>query len=350
MHVARRGHDPRPDRPVIVCLLERPRQIDPLQRQDDVGLAKGRRRGLGEEAPGRADVQGVASRERRRLLEVGDHAGPELLGERHARAPALGRAVAAADEDHRRRGAREEVRRAPDQLRRGTGRLGGPEPRRVRKRRQFAELRFLERRIEVHVGGAARGRHRHLRRAQQRVVGRGHGARLVVPLRVAADESALIGGGVDPVDPRAPTGGVPRPGRSQDQHRRPVAPGVEDRHAAVHQADVRMEHDAHHAPGDLRVPVRDRDGALLVQAQEHLGLPVPGVVHEAVVKPPEARPRVQRDVGQLERLQHAGDGVAPPDLLAGSRWQRRLGQDSRLHRGRGYTMPCSRKRRTSSGV
>ena len=149
---------------------------------------------------------------------------------------------------------------------------------------------------------------------------------------------------MDPVDPRAPLRRVPRPRRPENEHRHPVAPRVEDRHAAVQQADVRVQDGAHHAPARFGVAVRHRHRALLVQAEQHLRTLVADVIHEAVVQPAEARTGHQGDPGHVEGLEHASDRVARPELVAGSRWLGRLGQDRRLHRVRSACLAGVRSR------
>ena len=69
---------------------------------------------------------------------------------------------------------------------------------------------------------------------------------------------------MDPVDPRAALGGVPGPGRAQYEHRHPIAPGVEDRHGGVHQADIGVHHCAHHLSRGLGVALGDGDGWLVI--------------------------------------------------------------------------------------
>jgi hypothetical protein len=72
---------------------------------------------------------------------------------------------------------------------------------------------------------------------------------------------------------------------------------------------------AHHPSARLGVAVRHRDGGAFVQAQDHLGALIADVVHQAVVQPAKARPGHERDPGHIERLQHARDRVARPELL-----------------------------------
>ena len=298
----------------------------------------------------------MTRRKHRAGLEIRDHAGVELLGEGDTRTPAFERVIAAAGEDDRRRGVAEEVGGATDQVRRRLHRFRRAEARDVGQRRKFRQLRFLQPRVEVHVDGAARRRRRHLGRAQQRVVRRRYRRRLVVPLGERADQPALVRHRVDPVDPRPPPGRVPRARRAEDQHGHAVAPRVEDGHARVQEADVRVEDRAHHAAARLGVAVGDGDGALLVDARQHLRRLVAEVVHQAVVQPAEARARHQRDVRHLEPVQHAGDRVAAPDFGARRRRRGRFGNDGRdgvAGRHRSPPRVCERRqaypRREASG-
>jgi hypothetical protein len=120
---------------------------------------------------------------------------------------------------------------------------------------------------------------------------------------------------VDPVDPGAAARRIPRAGGAEDQHRHAVAPGIEDRHRGVHEADIRMQHHAHHPARGLGVTVGDRHGCLLVQAEQHLRALVAEVVDDAVMESPVARPRIQCEKRDIERTQHRGDGVATPQFF-----------------------------------
>jgi len=71
---------------------------------------------------------------------------------------------------------------------------------------------------------------------------------------------------MDPVDPRAAQYRVDRAGGAENQHRLPVAPGVEDRHRTVQQTDVAVQRHRHGLTRSLGVAVRDRHRVLLVQA------------------------------------------------------------------------------------
>ena len=264
----------------------------------------------------------MIGRERGRRLDVGEDLGLQLLGERHARLPAVEAAANAAGEDAGIPGAGEQLRRAPQRFRRRLHRIRTREARHLGQRRQGADLRLLQRRVEVDVRRRAGRRLRHLHGAQQRFVRGRDRARLVVPLGVIAHQRALVGGGVDPVDPRPAARRVPRTGGAEDQHRHAVAPGVEDRHRRVHQADVGVHHRPHHLSGGLGVAMRHGDGRLLVQAEQHLRPLVPEVIDDRIVQPAVARAGIQREIGDVERAQHRRDGVATP-VLRGVRNGRR---------------------------
>ena len=223
----------------------------------------------------------------------------------------------------------EKLRRGFDKMRRRQHGVGRPKPLHLGKRRQGADLRLLQRCVEVDVSRAARRGIGDLRRTKESLVRGRHRRGLVVPFSVVADERALVRRRVDPVDPGTPLGGVPRPGRTQDQHRHAVAPGVENRHARVHEADVRMHHRPHHPAGRLGVALRDRHGGFLVQAQQHLRARIAEVVDDAVVQAAVARAGVEREVGDIEGAQHRGDRVAAPDLLLLGAGERRLGAHAR---------------------
>ena len=146
--------------------------------------------------------------------------------------------------------------------------------------------------------------------AQDRFARGGGRGRLVVPFGVAAHQRALVARGVDPVDPRPALDGIDRPGGAEHDHRHAVAPGVEDRHGGVHQADIGMHRRRHRLAGDLGVAVRDRDRAFLVQAEQHLRLLVAEIIDDAVVQAAIAGAGIERDIGNVERAQRVGDDVA----------------------------------------
>ena len=106
-----------------------------------------------------------------------------------------------------------------------------------------------------------------------------------------ADVGAVVARGVDPVDPGAALLGRHRSGRAEHDHRRAVAPGIEDAHHAVQQPDVAVQDASHRLAGRLGIAVRDRDRMIFVQAEDDAGILVAEMVNQAVVKPAIARAR-----------------------------------------------------------
>ena len=268
-------------------------------------------------ASGRRGVQPMVGRERGGGLDVREHRRVELLGERDARVPAFEAARAAAGEDHGLLCVREELRGRGDQLRRRLHRRGRRVARHVRQRRHRADLRFLHRDVEVDVDGAARRGLRDLRGAQHGFARRGRRSGLVVPLGEAADESALVGARVYPVDPLPAPRRVPRSRRAEHEDRRAVAPRVVDRHRRAQQPDVRVHGGGHHAIARFGIAVRDRDRGLFVHRHDHLGRAVAEIVDEAVVKSAIARAGHERDVRNAELAHDRRDVIARPDRFAG---------------------------------
>ncbi len=187
-----------------------------------------------------------------------------------------------------------------------------PVPADVGDRRRRGQRLLLQAHVEADVDRRGRRRPGDRVRPGERVQRRLDGGGLVVPLDVRPDQRALVGRGVDPVDPGPPPGRVHRAGGPDDQHRDAVAPGVVDGHGRVHQADVAVDRDGHRPPGHLGVAVRDRDRVLLVQADEHPRIAVAVVVHQAVVQPAVARAGDERDVAQVEAAEEFGQRVAAP--------------------------------------
>ena len=224
----------------------------------DVGRAENLRPRRREESRRGHGVQRVIGGKRRRLLDVGEHARAELLGERHALVPRPLAAAHAAGEDHRAPRTVEQPRGVRERLGRRLRRRRGSEPRGIGHRGRSVEPGLLQPGVEADVDRPARRRVREQRRAQDRLLRRGGGRGLVVPLGVVAHERALVARGVDPVDPRPALRRVHRSGRAENEHRHAVAPRVEDRHGRVHQADVRVHRRCHHAPRHPVIAVRDR--------------------------------------------------------------------------------------------
>ena len=77
---------------------------------------------------------------------------------------------------------------------------------------------------------------------------------------------------------------IHRAGGAEDDHRRAIAPRVEDRHARMHQPDVGVQRHGHRLLGHLAVAVGDRDRMLFMQADDHLRIAVAEIIDDAVVK------------------------------------------------------------------
>src|SRR3546814_7853767 len=124
-------------------------------------------------------------------------------------------------------------------------------------------------------------------------------ARLVVPFREVADQPALVDGAVDPFDPRPPLAGVERPGGAQDDDRRPVAPGIEDAHGRVHQADIAVNRGGERPIHDLAPALGDAARMLLVHAEADMRPLVAKEDHEAVVQMALARAGIEADIREI---------------------------------------------------
>jgi len=121
---------------------------------------------------------------------------------------------------------------------------------------------------------------------------------------------------VDPVDPRPALLGVERAGGAEHEHRHAVAPGVEQAHHTVQQADIAVQHAGHRLAGGLGIAMRDRHRMILVQAEQNTRPLVAEVVDDAVVQPAVARAGVEADIGNAKAAQHlCGDVATPGDRL-----------------------------------
>ena len=180
----------------------------------------------------------------------------------------------------------------------------------VDRRHRLRQFGFLHLGVEIDVSRPARRGVGDPAGAQHRFARGDRRGRLVVPFGVAAHQRALVARGVDPVDPRPPLGGVDRSGGAEHDHRHAVAPGVEERHGGVHQADIGMHRRRHRLAGDLGVAVRDGDRAFLVQAEQHLRPLIAEIIDQTVVQTAIAGARIERDIGDVERAQRVGHHVA----------------------------------------
>ena len=291
--------------------LEGAGDVDPVEAEDDVGGADGVGRfGRQHGAAGRAGMQRVIGREGRADFEIGDDARAQALGQRDARVPGIEIARYAAGQDHRMLGMAQQIGGFLDGLGRGRAldlrhvALG------VDRGDRLGQFRFLHLGVEIDVSRPARRGVGDPAGAQHGFARGDGGGRLVVPFGVAAHQRALVARGMDPVDPRPPLGGVDWPGGAEHDHRHAIAPGVEERHGGVHQADIGMHRRRHRLAGDLGIAVRDGDRAFFVQAEQHLRPLVAEVIHQAVVQAAIAGAGIERDIGDIERAQRIGHHVA----------------------------------------
>ncbi len=170
------------------------------------------------------------------------------------------------------------------------GRRCDGEALRIGQRRHLGQPLFLHRHVEAHIGrrprhapGQVRGPHEDSTAAATDAGWSSH-------FDIGADQRALVLRRVQPVDPGPPRRGIDRPGGPQDHHRHAVAPGVVDRHGAVHQPDIGVQDHGHRPLGHLGVAMGDGDRMLLVKAQQHLRPFVAEMVDEAVMQPRKLEP------------------------------------------------------------
>ena len=295
-------------------LVDQTAEVDPAKAQDHVGLVdSGSRRG-GELVERRRGVQRMVAWHHAAGFEVRQHGRAKPLGKRHTPVPVSLGPAAAAEEDQRPLRLREAARGIGQGHRVRHRRRRGRKARRIGQRGLPVELLLLQCRVEADVDRAVRRRVRCLPAAQDRLRQCRDRAGLVVPLDEVADQSALVLRGVQPVDPRPALRGVDRAGGAEDQHRDAIAPGVEDRHRAVHQSDVGVQRHRQRPPARLCITMRDGDGMLFVQAEQDLGPFVAQVIDQAVMQPAVTCAGIERDEGDAEAAEHLrGDVAAPAD-------------------------------------
>ena len=250
---------------IAAGILECAGDVDPVETDNDVGSADSLDRLLNQNrTTGAACVQRMVGREGGADFHVGDDARIQPLGQRDAFVPRLFAARDAAGEHDDMFGVAQQAGGLRD-------RLGGRRALELRhvtlgvdRRHGFRELCLLHLGVEIDVSRPARRGIGDPAGAQHGFARGERGSGLVVPFGVVAHQRALVARGVDPVDPRPPFGGIDRPGGAEHDHRHAVAPGVEEGHGGVHQADIGVHRRRHRLAGDLGVAVRDRDGRFLV--------------------------------------------------------------------------------------
>ena len=177
------------------------------------------------------------------------------------------------------------------------------------------DLAFLHADVETDIYRSVGRRLGDLPGAQHRFHGRLGGTGRVVPFDVIANDRCLVRRRVNPFDPGAADMGVERPGGAKYQHRVAFAPGIEDRHAGMHQSDIRMQRDGHRPVGDLGIAVGDGDAVFLVQADNHLRFGIAEIIDDAVVETAETGARHQCNIIDADGPYGFGDGIAAPAEL-----------------------------------
>ena len=288
-------------------------EIEPVEADDEIGFgdkgALARRTLLAARCEKMLPVVGGKAG---RVVDARHHRRAGRFGQRDAGVPVGLRPGHAAEQEERLLRPRQ---RRGDRTQRGARSRGQVRRREAARRRHlhFAIQPFLlHRHVEADIGRPEGGRCGDLVRAQHRLHGGLGGTRLVVPFDVGAHQGTLVGGGVDPVDPRPTLVGIDRAGRPEDHHRHTVAPSVEDRHGRMHQPDIGMQRYRHRPVGRAAIAVGDRHGMLLVQAEHDLRVAVAEIVDDGILQAAEARARHHGDVGQVERPHRRGHDVAAP--------------------------------------
>ena len=255
-------------------------------------------------------MQRVIRRESGADLEIGDDPRIEPLGELDASRPGVHGARGPPRQDHDPAPAAKHGTDPIDRFQRGSGRNGWGRPAHIEEWERHRHVLFLQRGIQHNICRPLRGGVGDPEGAGHRFA-RGLGTpRLVIPFGVTAHDCGLVARGVDPIDPWPALGGINRTGGADHQHRHAVAPGIEYGHRGVEEANVGMDGGGHRATRHLGVAMRDGDGRLLVQAQQKLRILVAEIIDERIVQSAKARARIDGYVGDFERAQRLGYGVA----------------------------------------
>ena len=227
------------------------REIDPVERQEHVCLGEQLAFLVGRlVADRRQRMQGMIDREGRRAVGGTQHGRPVGFRKFDPVFPCVEAARHAARENNRALCVRQHRVNDFKHVFHDGGWLRRLIAFDRRQRHLAVERRFLHAGVEAHINWPVRiGSGDRI--GSQDGFDSGFGRRrLVVPFDEVADHRRLILRRMNPLDPRPADVGVHRSGRAEDHHRAPVAPGVEDRHRAVHQPDIRMQDDEQRLFGD----------------------------------------------------------------------------------------------------
>ncbi len=178
-----------------------------------------------------------------------------------------------------------------------------PKQLRMRHHHRLVDLGFLDVAVETDIDRPFRFGHGEAVGFQKRLGDAVHRARLIVELDVIAHRQTLHQRRVHPVG-GAPLRGILRPAAAEIQDRRAVAPGVEDRHAGMLQADDVVQTGRHDFAGGPRITIGDRHGDLFMGAHDHLWALFRLEIDHGIMEAAIARPRIERDVLDAQLAQH----------------------------------------------
>ena len=290
--------------------LECATEIEPVETQNNIGLPQGFGDLRARENCRRADMERMIGRERGSDAQIGRNACAQRFSQSDAGLPRLGPARNTPSQNDWVFGGAQQGGSLGDQFWRSAGDDRRHKPLRVDLRQRLGKGCLLHLGVQIDVDGALRRALRDPSGAQQRFArGRGRGG-LIVPFHEAADERALVLRSVNPIDPRPALRRIDWPRRAEHDHRHSVAPGIEHRHAGVHQADIGVDGRGHGFAGDLGIAVRNGDRMLFVQAQKHLRPFITEIIDQTVVQAPIAGTGIERDERNVERAERIGDDVA----------------------------------------
>jgi hypothetical protein len=168
---------------------------------------------------------------------------------------------------------------------------------------RLVDLGFLDVAIEADIDRPSRFGHGEPVGFQKRLGHTVDGGRLIVELDVIAHRQALHQRCMHPIRGAA-LRGILRSAAAEIQDRRAVAPGVENRHARMLQADDVVQTGRHDLAGGPGIAVSDRHGNLFMGTHDHLGALARLEVDHGIVKAAITRPWIQCDVFDPQLAQH----------------------------------------------
>jgi hypothetical protein len=168
---------------------------------------------------------------------------------------------------------------------------------------------LLDRGVQAYIDGSLGLRHSYSVSPEHSVNGAGDAIGLVIPFDIVPHRIALDQGGMYPVDPRTATLHSHGASTPQDEDGSLGQPRIIDGIGCIEQTYNIVHNGGHGPPGRQPVASSQRDGNVLVVAEDHLGVGVASIVDQGIMKATEGCTRVQRYILDVQSPEQIYDDV-----------------------------------------